>query len=110
MCLLSDKTIFPLLHLALLVLLLYALFREYQMRRDNSKVKRGDKSLGYFSLAYGILSVIIIQIISISEWGKGYKVIITTIDLGILMYLTFFNSWFRNKTIGFVVASKNKED
>ena len=35
--------------------------------------KRGDKRWNHFYLAYGILSVVVTQIISISEFGKGYK-------------------------------------
>lgn len=80
------------------------------MKHDMPSVKRGDKSWNHFYLAYGILSVIVTQIISISEFGKGYKVLITVVDLALLLYLTFFNSWFRNKTIGFIIVSQSKEE
>lgn len=72
--------------------------------------KRGEKSWSYFPLAYGILSVVVTQINSISEFAKGYKVLITVADLAILLYLSFFNSWFRNKTIGFINKSKLKDE
>ena len=109
-CIFSDSVGFVILHLGLLALLLYAVLGERKMKRDMASVKRGEKSWNHFYLAYGILSVVITQIISISEFGKGYKVLITVVDLAILLYLAFFNSWFRNKTISLIVASQSKEE
>ena len=108
--LLTDSVIFIALHIGLICLLVFSLIGEWIMKRDLCGVKRGNESWSHFALAYGILSVIVIQVISISEFAKGYKVIITIVDLSIFLYLTFFNSWFRNKTIRFVVASKTKEE
>ena len=110
LCILSDSVIFVTLQIGLIVLVIYAVIRARNMERDMADVKRSEKSWNYFYLAYGILSVIVTQIISISEFGKGYKVLITVIDLGGLLYLAFFNSWFRNKTIEFIVASQRKEE
>ena len=109
-CILSDVVIFTALHVVFIILLFYAIYGEWKMKNDISSVKRGQKSWDHFNLGYGILSVVVIQLISISEVGKEYKVFISVVDLGILFYLTFFNSWFRNKMIGIVVASKNKEE
>lgn len=80
------------------------------MERDSGSVARGEKSWNYFYLAYGILSLFVTQIISLSECGKGYKVFITLVDLGTLLYLAFFNSWFRNKIIGLIAVSQTKKE
>ena len=80
------------------------------MKHDIASVRRCDESWNHFYLAYGILSVVVTQIISISKFGKGYKVLITVVDLAILLYLAFFNSWFRNKVIHFIVVSQNREE
>ena len=109
-CIFSDSVVFVVLHIGLLALVFYAVLGERKMKRDWGTVKRGEKSWNHFYLAYGILSVVVTQIISLSEFGKGYKVLITVVDLVILLYLAFFNSWFRNKTIGLIVASKSKEE
>ena len=109
-CIFYDSVVFVALHIGLLALVVCALWGERKMKRDVASVKRGQKSWGYFNLAYGILSVILIQIISISDFGNGYKVFISIFDLGLLFYLAFFNSWFRNKTIGVIAASQIKED
>jgi hypothetical protein len=98
------------LHLGLLIIVLSAILGSYRMKRDDASVKRGEKSWNYFYLAYGVLSVIFIQVISLSESGKGYKVYIALVDLGTLLYLGFFNGWFRNKIIDFVVKSQTKEE
>lgn len=106
----SDMMMIFSLHLVLLILVLYSILGSHRMKRDMATVKRGEKSWSYFYLAYGILSVIVIEIISVSDFAKGYKIFIVFVDLGALLYLTFFNSWFRNKIIGFIVKSQTKEE
>ncbi|MFQ5465590.1 MAG: hypothetical protein ACE5EI_06655 [Thermodesulfobacteriota bacterium] len=113
LCLLGDSVILVALHVGLLILLVYAVRDERKRKRDTGSklsVVRGEKSWNYLYLAYGISSVVVIQIISVSESGKGYKVFITVLDMGVLFYLTFFNGWFRNKTIGFITKSQTKEE
>lgn len=109
-CICGDSVVFVMLHIGLLALFLYAVLEERKMKNDMPAVKRSEKSWNHFSLAYGILSVIVTQIISISEFGKGYKVLITIIDLALLLYLAFFNNWFRRKTIRIIVTSQNREE
>ena len=109
-CIFSDSVVFVVLHIGLLVLVFYAILGERKMKRDWGSVTRGEKSWNHFYIAYGILSVVVTQIISISEFGKGYKVLLTVADLVILLYLAFFNSWFRSKTIGLIADSKRKEE
>lgn len=106
----SDMVMILSLHLGLLIIFLSAILGSYRMKRDGASTKRGEKSWNYLTLFYGGLYAIVIQVISLSEFGKGYKVFITLMDLGILLYLVFFDSWFRNKIIGFVVKSQTKEE
>jgi len=106
----SDIVVILFLHLGLLITVLSAILGSDRMKRDGAVVKRSEKSWNYFYLAYGVLSVIATQVISLSEYGKGYKVYIALVDLGALLYLGFFNDWFRNKVIYFVVKSQTKEE
>jgi len=106
----SDMVMMFGLHLGLLILVLCSILGSHRMKRDMAAVKRGAKGWNYFYLAYGILSVIVVQIISVSDFAKGCKVFIVFVDLGTLLYLAFFNSWFRNKIIGFIVKSQTKEE
>jgi Na+/alanine symporter len=98
------------LHFGLLILVLYSIFGSYRMKQDGVITKRSEKSWNYFPIAYGIFSAIFIAIISFSDLNIVCKVFTIFIDVGTLLYLTFFNSWFRNKIITFIVKSLNKEE
>jgi hypothetical protein len=102
----QDKYIFPAFQIFLLVLFLFALVKE-KFSRDMA-VKRGQEAQNFLYIAYGIISFDITQIISNSEAGKDYKVLLTIIDLLLILHLCFYNSWSRNKLIGFYVKFKNK--
>lgn len=110
--LLCDQIIFPLFEVFLLVVFLYAIAKEHRWFMKSTgamlTVKRGEKSWSYFNLAYGIASVVLLQVINVSEALKGYKTIISLANLFMLFYLAFFNSWFRNKVIGFIIKSQEK--
>jgi hypothetical protein len=106
-----DKFTFPSFELLFLLFVFYVVFRDWRFRHlPGGKVKRGEKSMGYLYLADGITSVIMMQIISVSDSLKGYKVNISVINLSLLLYMFFFNGWFRNKVIGVIIKSKEKEE
>ena len=110
--LLSDKVIFPLFEFLFFAVFLYAVAKERgwftKHRGATLRVKRGEKSWGYFNLACGVASVVLLQVINVAEALQGYKTIISLVDLLILTYLAFFNSWFRNRIIGFIRRSQQK--
>ena len=64
-CILGDSIVFVALHVGLIVLVLYAIWGERKMKDDIASVKRGEKSWNYFYLAYGILSVVVTEMISL---------------------------------------------
>lgn len=108
--LLSDKYIFLLLQISFVVLFLLAVIREKNAKYHNPKisVKRGNESITNLYIAYGIASVIFIQIINICSVYNNHKVFISVINISILFYLCYFNSWFRNKIMNFFSLIKNK--
>jgi hypothetical protein len=112
--LLSDVVIFSLLQLYLIAVFIYAIRMEAGWFRKRSNlimtVKRGEKSWDYFNIAYGVALLILVEIIGSTEAFVGYKTAITIIDVVMLTYLAFFNSWFRNKIMEFVVNSQLKEE
>lgn len=105
----SDCFILPLFELLFLVVFFYALALEKGWIKSSGPaiIRRGE-NFNYFQIAYGITTLVLIQIINSAEALKGYKTIISFIDLVLLTYLTFFNSWFRNKIISFIIASQEK--
>ena len=112
--LLNDRVIFPIFEIAFIGLCIFAFLRERGWFAKKSSVvatvKRGEESWKKFNLAFGIASVVLMQIINSANFLKGYKTIISIFDLSMLIYLAFFNSWFRNKTIWLIAKSQQKEE
>jgi len=81
-------------------------------KKDNLKkvVTRGEKSIEKFYLTYVVTSLIVIEIISNAKFLGDYKVTFMILNLLILTRLSFFNSWYRNKIIGFSVKTTNKRE
>lgn len=111
---LSDKFIFPLFEGVFLLLFIYALLHEKGFLRKQSNlkmsVKRGEKGWDNFPLAFGINSIVLMQIINSADALHGYKTIISITNLLMLIYLIFFNGWCRNKIIGLITRSKTIEE
>lgn len=110
----QDKHVFPIFQVLIALVLTYGLIKEYgRLRQKGSvtlSVKRGKESWNYFHLMYALLVVVIVEVNNTAEALKGCKTIITLLDLAALFYLCFFNGWFRNRTLGLIRASLNKEE
>ena len=108
--LLSDYVIFLIFQLIIISIFLYALITDFKNRKSGMAVTRGETSWQYFPLFYGLISVIFLQLINTTEAFKGYKTAITIVDQTVLLYLCFYNSWFRNKIVGLITKSKQKTE
>lgn len=114
----SDSYFLLLIQFSLAFLLIYAIFRQWFGGRQEfnkqsgatASVKRGETSWSNLYIAYGIVSIVLIQIISISESFKGHKVGLSLVDIAALIYLFFYNGWFRNKMISFIHKSKQLKE
>jgi len=111
---LSDRFFFPLFEVCFLVLFMYALLREKRWLRSKdaleTTIKRGEKSWTVFDFAFGILSVVLMQIINCAETLFGYKTFISIMNILMLLYLVYWNSWFRNGIINLVYKCQNKPE
>lgn len=71
-----------------------------QMRVRKGAVRataqRGEQTMGRLWAAYGVLTVICALAVQVAEGLEGFKVGLIVFDYGVLTYLFFFNSWFRN--------------
>lgn len=76
----------------------------------SATVKRGPESWNKFNLAYGILSVLVVQVVSASSAYEEHKVFFSLLDLGLLLYLCFYNGWFRNQLMKFVISSQEMQE
>ncbi len=111
--LLSDKIVFPAFELIFVGLFFFAFLMErgwFVKKTGFATVARGKESWNYFYLVFGIVSVVLMQVINSSEALKGFKTIISIVNLAMLVYLAFYNGWFRNKILGLIAKSQQKEE
>lgn len=104
----QDKIIFWAIQALIVSLSLLGVLNEILNKRSGRAVKRGEKGNTVFYIFYGIISVILLQIVSITKEAEGYKVFFIILDLLLVLYLCFFNSWSRNKIIGIYGKFENK--
>ena len=101
----TDWFVTIVLELGLLGLVVVSSYKSRRSRRPRSGVSaelqtlRGPGSRRRFGIAYGFGSVLLLQVINVSEAFKGNKVFLSVFDLGVLFYLCFYSGWFRNKII-----------
>ena len=110
-CLLADSIIFSIAQFLFLATAFIIYLHDKGYFRNTGGVKtevtRGDESWGHFHAAFGFLSIFLLEVINTTEAWKGYKTIITFVDLLLLIYLCYFSSYFRNKIVGIFSKSKN---
>jgi len=73
-------------------------------------VRRGDQSRTKIHLAYGFVSVMMLQVINSTQAWKSHKTIISIVDLTLLLYLSYWNTWYRNKVIGLTSGWERKAE
>jgi hypothetical protein len=105
---LSDKVVFPVFEISFFLLFFYAFLKGKGFSKNTLKVIRGEKSRNIYYLTFGIALIILLQVINSADALRKYKTIITIINLFMLVYLLFFNSWVRNKIISFTTNSQKK--
>jgi len=110
----GDRTIFFLAEASFILVFILAYSKEKKWFAPKGSatltVNRGEISWQGLVMVYGFLSLIILELISTAKHLDGYKTAITILDISILIYLCFFNGWFRNVIISVVSASKNMEE
>jgi len=70
-------------------------------RRSNlqATVNRGPQSMSSIHAWFGITSVLFTLAIDVADALAGYKALVVLINYSLLLYLFFFNSWFRNQVL-----------
>jgi len=107
----GDKIIVSIFEIAILIFLIFVIIKENIIKRKKGiklTVERGEISWGYLTATFGILSLSSFYIVELSEFFKGYKVIITLFNQISFLYLCYCTNWLRNKIIG--LYSKLKTD
>ena len=74
---------------------------QIRSRRSNlsAVVNRGPQSMGSIHTWFIITSVLFTLTIEVADALVGFKALLVLINYGLLVYLFFFNSWFRNRLL-----------
>ena len=114
--LLSDQFMFLFFQGVFVILAIYAGIKDNFPRNTGGKsgasltVQHGNESWAKFNLAYGVIALVILEAINTTEALKGYKTVVTALDLSLLFYLCFFNRWFREWTLQVINNSQQMKD
>jgi len=113
---LSDRYMFLVFEASLFVLCLYAMWRSWRSSRPRKgpvtvlvEVKRSAQGRALLYGFYGALSVVLLNIplrVEVAA-ARDYRVLWVLFNLSSAAYLCLFNSWFRNKIIGWVGKFEN---
>lgn len=110
-----DRIVFVAQQVALSLLCLIAIGQELWAKRRASTgtrsaltVIRGERSMNFLYVGYGVATLVYTLSIQVAEAFCGNKVIFILLDYVALTYLFFFNSWFRNKL--FAIQARIQED
>jgi hypothetical protein len=101
-----DLALFALVECVVLSVSLYSIYRFYIHGRlfPNAgwpgTVKRAKRSWNSFPATYGIVSVLVLQIVNSVHGLESAKVLISVANLLVLLHLFLFNGWFKNASLG----------
>ncbi|MBT8363810.1 MAG: hypothetical protein KJP23_03830 [Deltaproteobacteria bacterium] len=62
-----------------------------------AEVERGERSMNALYVNFGIATVVFTLIVQTCEALKGNQVLFIVVNYGLLTYVYFFSSWFRNQ-------------
>jgi len=100
---LNDKFGFCLFEVFLLILFLYAIWKDriYPKKIVISALMRGEKSLKIFWVSANVFTTLVVSVVfNITSYPKDGRVLLYLLNLGMVIYLFFYSSWFTNKLIG----------
>jgi hypothetical protein len=110
MIFISDCYAFTVFEILFLLFFVFAFFKDITVRHGGPSVTRGEESRKTLHLAYGFAAVLLMQVINSTEAYKGYKTIISVVNLAILLYLAYVNNWCRNKIVGIAILWQKKAE
>lgn len=98
----SDKYMFPLIQVFLVVLTVFALIKVIPQQGANLSVERGPQSMALFYGFYAATSGLLVAICLSTDVkiAKDYRIFWSLLDVLIILHLCLYNSWFRNKLLG----------
>ena len=107
--LIGDKFFFILIQLVIVLLSLFALFKD-KTRSKLMVIGRGDGNRRLFVTSAGAIITILVSVIfQISNYPVDGKILFYLSDLILVGYLCFYSSWFTNKLVYLKNSFKERE-
>lgn len=109
--LIKNEGVFCLLETILLLIFIYATYKDIKNLGSGIVITRGEISWNYFFTVLGISLIIIeilMELISEIEKIKNYKGIIVLGNLAVFFYLCLINRWFQNEIVKLFTKLKSK--
>ncbi len=80
-------------------------------RRGTAKltVHRGEHSMNFLFLSYGVTTVVFSLAIEVADFAVGHKATLIALDYIVLTYLFIFDSWFRNAVVFNILMTIEKD-
>lgn len=107
--LLSDNYLFPAIQLLLAVFVFFCWLIGLTQSGNFARVTRGDATMAVFYGFYAVLSGLFIAICLQVEVAKNHRVLWVLTDAILIAYVCIFNTWFRNKLLGWIEHLKQIE-
>lgn len=111
--LVKNEAILCLLEMTLLLIFVYAVYKDIKSLGSDIVVTRGEISWNHFFTTLGISLIIIeilMELIDEIEKIRSYKGIIVLVNLSVFFYLCLINGWFKNKIVKLFNKLKSKRD
>lgn len=105
----SDTTLFPLLQVALMLFVIFAVFKNHFHKTEDlggvsPKIERGETTMGYFYGTYTAISALLVGICLVVS--TSHRVFWAILDTLLVAYVCLINQWFRNKLVGWTMKLK----
>ena len=100
---LSGQVLFPLLQVALILFVLFAIFRNRRQEKKGGpklRVTRGKASMSRFYGAYAALSGLLVALCLSVNVADNHRVLWAILDTVLVAYVCLLNPWFRNVLLG----------
>ena len=111
----SDLTVFVFTESILLLLFVVTFIADIRIRlKDNksgitAEITRGEQSMNALYVNFGIATVVFTLIVQAFEALKGNQVLFIVVNYGMLTYMFFFSTWFRNRLFFQLLGRIKKE-
>lgn len=112
---LSDEFLFPLMQVALIVFVLFAVLRNWLISTRAGRggaslvVTRGEASMSRFYATYAAASGLLIAIDLTVDVASTHRVLWVVLDTALVAYVCLLNPWFRNILLGWSERLKKIE-